>query len=321
MRTALLGLILLAQPAVACPRGAEITVHAFFDLPRADERSHGISGVTWDAANQALLAVGDKRPALLAIEPEPGFRRFRLGASTPLDVGRRWDAEAIALAGDRVFVGNEAGPWIHVVTRQGKLDGEIALPDSFARARHNQGLESLAASPDGRFLFVANEHAFEGDGGEGDADRGTTVRLTRIELATRAAAQHRYLSDPVFSRAPDGRVGVVELAALSSSRLLVLERAFVPGEGNGVRLYCVDLPARPAAGELPKTLLVDVGRLPDAGVPAPSQPQRNRLLDNFEALAVGPPLADGRRLLFLASDDNNSHRQVPRILVLAASGL
>lgn len=49
--------------------------------------------------------------------------------------------------------------------------------------------------------------------------------------------------------------------------------------------------------------------------------QPNPILDNYEALAVGPTLADGRRLLFVTSDDNASTTQVARVLVLAVRGL
>ena len=49
--------------------------------------------------------------------------------------------------------------------------------------------------------------------------------------------------------------------------------------------------------------------------------QPNPILDNYEALAIGPALADGRRLLFVTSDDNASASQVARVLVLAVRGL
>lgn len=325
MRLAALTLALLslsaqaAPPAPTCPRDAKVTLHAWFDLPRDDERSRGLSGLTWDRDAGVLLAVSDRRPAILTLRPDARFARFAFGDSLPVDVGKRWDAEAITLAGDRIFLGNEAGPWVHILDRRGKLTGELPLPASFGRARHNAGLESLTASPDGKLVFVMNEHAFEGDGGMGDAKLGTSLRLTRIELASGSSSQRVYVTDPVFSASPKGRIGVSEMAALSPSRLLVLERAFVPGEGNAVRIYCVDLGR--AGDPVEKILILDLDHLSDAGFPEPLQPQRGRLLENYEGLAAGPTLPDGRRLLFLVSDDNVSPRQIARILVLAASGL
>ncbi len=38
----------------------------------------------------------------------------------------------------------------------------------------------------------------------------------------------------------------------------------------------------------------------------------------YEALAVGPTLPDGRRLVFVTSDDNGSATQVARVLSLLA---
>jgi hypothetical protein len=119
----------------------------------------------------------------------------------------------------------------------------------------------------------------------------------------------------VFDPGPEGRVGVVDVTPLSASRMLVTERHYVPGVGNAVRVYCADLePAK-------KTLLVDLGRLPAAGVPPAPGTQRSPLLDNFEGLALGPTLPDGRRLVFMVSDDNGNPKQVARVLVLAVTGL
>ena len=51
-----------------------------------------------------------------------------------------------------------------------------------------------------------------------------------------------------------------------------------------------------------KELVVDLGALPGL-------PPALALLDNFEALAFGPPRPDGRRPLFIISDDNFSADQ------------
>jgi len=56
--------------------------------------------------------------------------------------------------------------------------------------------------------------------------------------------------------------------------------------------------------------------LPAGSATSPQQ-QPSPLLDNYEALAIGPRLPDGRLVVFVTSDDNASATQVPRILVLA----
>jgi hypothetical protein len=40
------------------------------------------------------------------------------------------------------------------------------------------------------------------------------------------------------------------------------------------------------------------------------------VLENYESLALGPSLPDGTRVVLLASDDNESAAQRPRVLVL-----
>jgi hypothetical protein len=100
---------------------------------------------------------------------------------------------------------------------------------------------------------------------------------------------------------------------LSDQALLVLERGYVPLLGNTVRIYRVTLAgaadvsgqtslAAPGLTPVTKTLLFDLAQCPPSGAPA-REPQPNPLLDNFEGLAVGPVLPDGRRTLLLVGDD------------------
>ena len=194
--------------------------------------------------------------------------------------------------------------------------------------RHNLGLESLtyAASPAGRYLIAANEQALTGDGPTSTAAHGTVVRIVRHPLDGGADRAVAYLTDRVFVDGPDADNGVSELAALTPSHVLVLERAFVRGRGNAVRVYAVDLDAAldvtaladaRAAAPAAKRLVVDLADLPRAGCATPRQPQRHPALANYEGLALGPTLPDGRRVLFLISDDNSRDDQEARVLVLA----
>src|SRR5262249_7767359 len=114
--------------------------------------------------------------------------------------------------------------------------------------------------------------------------------------------------------------GLSDLVALDSSTLLALERGFVAGVGNTIRIYRVPLAGAsdvtdrtslndPALAPLPKTLLVALASCPSGGARNPAQ-QPNPLLDNFEGLALGATLPDGRRTLLLVSDDNFGRDQV-----------
>ena len=51
-------------------------------------------------------------------------------------------------------------------------------------------------------------------------------------------------------------------------------------------------------------------------MPRAKQPQPSPLLDNYEGLARGPALPDGRRAIIVASDDNGRSDQTARVLVL-----
>ncbi len=108
----------------------------------------------------------------------------------------------------------------------------------------------------------------------------------------------------------------------------MLERSFVPGEGNTIRIYRVSLKgaedvsdeptlANPALKPVNKELLVDLANCSSSGATTPGT-QENPLLDNYESLEIGPRLPGGRRTLLLQSDDNFNDVQVTRLVALGA---
>jgi 3-phytase/alkaline phosphatase D len=207
-------------------------------------------------------------------------------------------------------------------TDDGEWVGSLRLPRALrpregAGVRHNQALESVAISPNGRWLFTATESALRQDGLEATPEAGSPSRLLKIDLATRRVAfTYLYLTEPIAETPEDGAFavnGLVDLLALDGERLLALERSFTVGKGNTVRLFLVDLSSSRArrggrrAARLPvaKRLLLDVATL---GV----EP------DNLEGMAFGPVLADGRRTLWLMADNNfNTAKQRSQVLALA----
>jgi hypothetical protein len=95
--------------------------------------------------------------------------------------------------------------------------------------------------------------------------------------------------------------------------MLVLERAYIAGVGNSLRLYEVD--TRDGSDTL------DAARL----VPGGFRPMAKRLvadfaqlglsrLDNTEAMARGPALRNGNRTLVCLSDDNFNPAQVTQFV-------
>jgi hypothetical protein len=298
------------------------------DLPRDDARSHDLSGLAWDPANRLLYALSDREPRIVVLAPRPDFAGYELRPSIPLELPvERWDGEALALADDRfLVVADETRQAVFSVDRSGGDAVRIALP-WFRGTRHNLGLEGIgyARSTEGRYQFAVNEQALEGDGPTSTAARGTVVRLLRRPLDGGDDLEVAYLTDPIFADGA-GDSGVSDIAPLSPDRVLVLERSYVRGRGNSIRIYDVDL--RTASNihtladasdavPIPKQLVVDLALVKDRACAEPQQTQRRRTLENYEGLAIGPTLDDGRRVLFLVSDDNSRTNQSARVIALA----
>lgn len=313
-----------------------VAVHALVELPRM-KSTQSLSGTAFDPATRTLYALADKTAMIVPLVASADFTAFSVGTPLPL-TGRTdssWDGEGLVRTADGGFLAItvETEPLVERFDAAGKHIGIVVLPPHFAmQASGNKGMESLALSPNGRYLFTANENALTIDGSPSDKTRGTLVRILKRELSSDGDhdVEFAYRSEPLGGGGATGDMGVSDLAALDDDRLLVLERGFQPGYGNTVRIFRVDLrtgahvEAVPALSDatvvLEKTLLVDIATLPPGNATHPG-PEPSPILDNYEALSLGPTLPDGRRLLFVTSDDNASLTQLPRVLVLAVSGL
>lgn len=318
-----------APDSASATAGVELL--AWSDLPRT-LATQALSGTFYDAATRTLWAIQDNRPRLVPIEVSEDMTAFTPGPPLALTgrPGSAWDGEGLVRIGDAfVAVTEETAPIVERFDSTGAFVDAVAMPTHFgsaSQATGNKGLESLSTSPDGRFLFTANESALTTDGARATSTRGTTVRILRRELATSRDEERAYRTEPLGEGGSVGDMGVSEIAALSEDSLLVLERGFQPDFGNTVRLYRVSFASAPdviaepsldaSTAVLDKTLVVDFAELPSEGVTHPST-QPNPLLDNYEALAIGPTLPDGRIVVFVTSDDNASAEQVARVLVLA----
>jgi hypothetical protein len=193
-------------------------------------------------------------------------------------------------------------------------------------ARGNAGFESLASTSDGS-LFTAVETALVQDDDPANFDHGARTRLLEykrrhggFEPAREFVYELDALQRPGF--APGFYVnGLVELLVVDSATLLALERGYVEALGdpstgvNHIRLYQVSLTGATDVSQLDsikgrsdivpvrKTLVLDLSST--AGLDKDLAPS----LDNFEGMAFGPRLPDGRPTLILVSDDNFSPRQ------------
>jgi hypothetical protein len=307
------------------------SILAWYDLPKEDRRSVELSGIAWDEGSSTLFAVTDDAPSIVRLVLSDDFKSVSFGEAISVAVSDPWDGEGIAQTSSGFLISNETGPHIYELDSAGQFVRELQVPAHFDRIRPNLSLESLTVADGGRYIFTANEQALNGDGPQSTPEAGTMVRIVRHDRVTAATLEWAYMTDAVFAAGADGGNGVVDLAALSPSDLLVLERSFVDGVGNSVRIYRVTLnepteildveALAPETSVVSKTLLLDLATLPEDNFPPSLQPQPSRILDNFEGLALGPMLLDGRRVLFLISDDNRRATQIPRLLILAVPGL
>jgi hypothetical protein len=206
-------------------------------------------------------------------------------------------------------------------------------------ARDNAALESLTIAPGGRRLFTGFETAIVQDGEPAGIGRASTARILEYVRdsgtyvpAREFAYRVEPIEPPVFDAAA-AITGLVELLALDEENLLALERTYLrektgPGGAarslNRIRLYHVSLAgatdvsatdslAGATFTAVRKTLLLDL-----ANVPALSPELAT--LENFEGLALGPRLADGRRSLLLVSDDNFRETQRTSFLLFRIAG-
>jgi hypothetical protein len=158
------------------------------------------------------------------------------------------DAEGLVRLSDGSFwVGEENGPSLAHFTADGRMiarhvpagtEGDFAgapyetigsLPAILAKRQANRGIESMAISPDERFLyFIMQNPLANPDGAAYRAARNT--RLFKLERATmRVVGEYVYtLDDPrTFRRDPSNRQSnprISELMAVGADRLIVLER-------------------------------------------------------------------------------------------------
>lgn len=234
------------------------------NLPRA-RRVSGISGLAYDPANRAWIAVSDDRQAprwfVCDFALEASRVRFTASppvmAKPPISVRGRprvpdFEAVAILPGGDLLIasegerVGGRRFPAsIMRFKRDGSYIGDVEIPDRYLPPpegrvergmRDNHGFEGIALAPDASHLWAVAEAPLLQDDAPADDRRGARSRL--IEFAAegdtfRAVRELVYPLDPV--RIPPGLgpgatvvdQGVSELTVLDDGTLFSLERAFV----------------------------------------------------------------------------------------------
>jgi hypothetical protein len=248
--------------------------------------------------------------------PDPESIRFRPQTHTLL-----WSSEGGIRQG--------LDPFVREVRTDGTHVREFVLPDMFRAdpqgntgPRHNLAFEGMSLTPDGHSVWVAMEAALKQDGPVPRVGAsGGPCRFTLFDAATGVAVrQIAYVPDaiphPPLPPTAFADNGVSEVLMQDEHRMLVLERAYMSGVGNALRLYQIDTRLgsntlaianlmHTAFDPAPKTLVADFSGFAHMGLSR---------LDNTEGMAWGPRLRNGRRTLVFVSDDNFNPQQVTQFL-------
>jgi len=272
------------------------------------------------------------------------------------DFESRFDPEGVAVGRDGSFyVSDEYGPYINEFNRQGHLRRRLPVPAKFLIAnpsgdvfaedgstslelspnlntsgrQANRGMEGLAISPDGRYLFGLMQNALIQDNALNSATppgrRGFNSRLLKVDLQTGATAEYVYVLDATGS----GR-GANDIVAINDHQFLVIERdnkSLLPTPPNvpevpaNKKIFTIDitgatdvsnvavLPQNGGAAltalnitPVSKSLFIDL--LSPAFAISAGVPISSVIPEKIEGLAFGPDLPDGRHVLYVISDND-----------------
>ena len=234
----------------------------------------------------------------------PGPRLLlRTSAGQPLPDG--FDGEGLVLEGSRAWIISEGrrtpdrtARLIRIDINTGRQQEVLPLPPSWRALpgrglAANQGPESLTALAPSELLLAAERPLLQ-------SDDPSLVPMARVSKGATVRAEGALQIRPLAKTA-----GLTDLLALPRhQRLLALVRGFQPPMTWTARLLLYPYPSGSAAPPLQPLHGWD---LLTAGLPP----------DNWEALAVGPRLRDGRTTLVLGSDDNFNPLQSSWIAVMA----
>jgi len=301
--------------AISDDRGGERGAPRFYLLSMAYDSS-GFHGIT--ISQQAHMQQPDGRdfPATSrTVDPE-GIRVAPNG-------NLYWSSEGIW----HTDPARRYQPFVREMDANGRFVREFATPPLYHYAdnaatggRDNKLFEALAVSPKG-LIFVANEDALIQDGNISTPHAGSFIRVTALDpISGNPVAQYAYRLPPIPMAGVAGSPGradngLSELLAISETRFISVERAYVPGAGNIIRLVLSGI-------EVDTTDVADIPGLAGSDIIPMSRELLLEMpleyqgikLDNIEAISWGDTLPNGNRTLVLVSDNNFSTSQVSQFI-------
>ncbi len=220
-------------------------------------------------------------------------------------------------------------PWIREMGLDGLHKNELLTPAKFKRttatdigASTNRAFESLTFSNDGNTIYTATEQALIQDDTLSDINKGSNARILvqdvpRGDVTPQVISTREYVYPVGPVAKGDGAGfednGLVELLNLGNGNLLAVEREFVSGVGNTIKVFEVDMSAADNVAEkqaldgtetaVSKELILDFDELDLLGNRELTFAYLDNALDNIEGVTYGPEI-DGYQTLIFVSDDN-----------------
>ena len=275
----------------------------------------GLSGISYNSSDSTYCFVADKSPARIfkadiKANSKPDVQFIKVLELSPALLGQS-ELEGIAYnyKSDQFYVSDEqkAGTRIIELNNEAEFLRIIEpINQSFLPlSGHNSGIEGLTISNDLQYLLYSFERPAE------DCLDQALVKITKIRTEVSGNNQtflyrlHHVENDKLNTN------GISEVLFISENKILVMERAYIPGKGNVVRLYqallsspnedseivnCLDDSITPLQSEL----LFDFGRV------------NGFAIDNAEGMTFN---AD-RSILYIVTDNNFSKKQETQVVAL-----
>jgi hypothetical protein len=313
----------------------------------------GLSGMTYDPINDVYYVISDDKsefaPAryyTVSVNPTSLVVAFE-DVTFISDHGGLYPLDGIDLEGiewfskNKLFVSNErdanGDPSVLRLNPNARVDRLLRLPSYYtpmyddgtqeSGVYTNLAFESLTLTPDHRTLVTATESSLVQDGMYSTHSEGSNSRVLEFTApGFQPAHEYVYPVGPIPKgvEADGGDNGLSEMVAIDNAgTFLAMERSYVGGYGNTIRLYETSTAGAtdvsgwfsiegktydPMSKDLVVDLETDLGLVPGVSI------------DNMEGMAFGPTLPDGRRVLVLVSDDNfNPKYQNTVFIVLAVT--
>lgn len=233
-------------------------------------------------------------------------------------------------------------PRLLVLNSQGLFKSEITIPEKYLpealgqqkKGLHNNfGFEGLTQTPDEKFLMAMNEAPLMTDLPQGGTELIAThaqwLRLLIFNAQSNysAIAEYAYQVDALAKDDQKGSEvfrGVSEILSLDEKKILVLER--------GVRLTSRGLAPTGAIYLADLSAAQDVSHVANLSEHAVKAISKKKLVDfekdlskeraavaveNFEGLAWGPTLPNGKKSLLVISDNNFAKGKKTEFLVFS----